>query len=144
MHEEEGVGMGYEKSKILVLGGTGYLGKYMVKTSVSMDHPYAYVCPVKPNTDASKLDLHHQFESMGASFVFVNCVQVILANHIKFEFVKESSKREQTMLFYVARLNFEKNVAAYTVKAAVDPRTSNKVIINRPPRKYRTYLATVC
>ena len=37
MHEEEGVGMGYEKSKILVLGGTGYLGKYMVKTSVSMD-----------------------------------------------------------------------------------------------------------
>ncbi|KAL6338099.1 hypothetical protein AAG906_010667 [Vitis piasezkii] len=134
MHEEEGVGMGYEKSKILVLGGTGYLGKYMVKTSVSMDHPtYAYVRPVKPNTDNSKLDLHH-----------LNPWEHLLSDHIKFEFVKESSKREQTMLFYAARLNFEEDVAAYTLKAAVDARTSNKVIINRPPRKYRTCLATVC
>lgn len=31
-------------------------------------------------------------------------------------------------------MNFEEDVAAYTVKAAVDPRAANRVIIYRPPK----------
>ena len=30
-------------------------------------------------------------------------------------------------------LNYEEDIAAYTVKAATDPRTINRVIIYRPP-----------
>ncbi|PQM37766.1 isoeugenol synthase 1 [Prunus yedoensis var. nudiflora] len=60
--------MACEKSKILIIGATGYLGRYMVKASVSLGHPtYAYVRPIKPKTDSSKLLLHKEFEAMGAT-----------------------------------------------------------------------------
>jgi nucleoside-diphosphate-sugar epimerase len=65
--------MACEKSKILVFGGTGYLGLHMVKASLSMGHPtYAYVRPVKPYTNPSKLDLLKEFESMGVTVFQVN------------------------------------------------------------------------
>ncbi|XP_034692289.1 isoeugenol synthase 1-like [Vitis riparia] len=35
--------------------------------------------------------------------------------------------------FWAAVLNFEEDVAAYTIRAAVDPRVCNRVIIYRPP-----------
>ncbi|KAK6150820.1 hypothetical protein DH2020_015752 [Rehmannia glutinosa] len=56
-----------EKSKILIFGATGYLGKYLIKASISMGHPtYAYVRPVKSDsTDPSKLQLLKDFESIG-------------------------------------------------------------------------------
>ena len=73
--------MGSEKSKILVFGGRGYLGKYMVKASVSMGHPtYIYVRPVDP----SKLQLHHEFESMGVTIFQVTlslCLVVEKTSH---------------------------------------------------------------
>ena len=34
---------------------------------------------------------------------------------------------------YAAVLNYEEDVAAYTVKAATDPRVANRVIVYRPP-----------
>ncbi|CAB4309170.1 unnamed protein product [Prunus armeniaca] len=62
--------MACEKSKILIIGATGYLGKYMLKASVSLGQPtYAYVRPIKPKTDSSKLLLHKEFEAMGATIV---------------------------------------------------------------------------
>ncbi|XP_068339950.1 isoeugenol synthase 1-like [Pyrus communis] len=58
--------MACEKSKILIFGAKGYLGKYMVKASVSLGHPtYVYARPIKPNTDPSKLELHKEYEAMG-------------------------------------------------------------------------------
>ena len=60
--------MGGERSKILVFGASGYLGTYMVKASATMGHPtYAYVRPVKPGSDNSKLALLKEFESMGVT-----------------------------------------------------------------------------
>ena len=35
--------------------------------------------------------------------------------------------------FWAAVLNFEEDVAAYTIRASVDPRVCNRVIIYRPP-----------
>lgn len=35
---------------------------------------------------------------------------------------------------YAAVLNYEEDVAAYTVKAATDPRVENRVIVYRPPK----------
>uniref|UniRef100_A0A2C9W111 NmrA-like domain-containing protein n=1 Tax=Manihot esculenta TaxID=3983 RepID=A0A2C9W111_MANES len=69
--------MGSEKSKILIIGATGYLGEYMVKASLSMAHPiYAYVRPLKASDTnySSKLQLLRQFQSMGVPVfqVFIN------------------------------------------------------------------------
>ncbi|CAL5365848.1 unnamed protein product [Camellia sinensis] len=62
MGSEEG------KSKILIFGGSGYLGNYMLRASLSMGHPtYAYLRPIKPNSDPSKLQLHHHFQSLGVT-----------------------------------------------------------------------------
>ncbi|BBH02245.1 NmrA-like negative transcriptional regulator family protein [Prunus dulcis] len=44
----------------------GYLGKFMVKASLSLGHPtYAYVRPIKPSNDSSRLELLKEFEAMG-------------------------------------------------------------------------------
>ncbi|KAG8655535.1 hypothetical protein MANES_04G049500v8 [Manihot esculenta] len=62
--------MGSEKSKILIIGATGYIGEYMVKASLSMAYPtYAYVRPLKASDThySSKLQLHRQFQSMGVT-----------------------------------------------------------------------------
>ncbi|XP_057973547.1 eugenol synthase 1-like [Malania oleifera] len=63
--EEEG---SRSKSRILIFGGTGYIGSYMVKASVSMGHPtFVYSRPISPQTTPSKLDLRRDFLSMGVT-----------------------------------------------------------------------------
>ncbi|KAJ4837736.1 Isoeugenol synthase 1, partial [Turnera subulata] len=60
--------MAGEKSRILIFGATGYLGKYMVKASLSLGHQtFAYVRPIKPDTDPAKLQLHKELESSGVT-----------------------------------------------------------------------------
>ena len=61
------------KSRILIFGGTGYTGKCMVKASISLGHPtFVYTRPLNSQTPPSKIQLCHQFNSVG-----VNLVQVI-------------------------------------------------------------------
>ncbi|KDP42863.1 hypothetical protein JCGZ_23805 [Jatropha curcas] len=216
--------MAGEKSKILIIGATGYLGKYMVKASISMGHPtFIYVRPLKPNSDPSKLQLHKDFQSLGVT-VFqgdleeqeklvsvVKQVDVVIstlavpqhldqlkliaaikdAGNIKrfipsefgnevdrvsglppFEALLENKRkirraieeagichtyvsansfaayfvdyilhpheeREELVVYGSgepkAVLNYEEDVAAYTIRAAIDPRVANRVIIYRPP-----------
>ncbi|XP_008227361.1 PREDICTED: isoeugenol synthase 1-like [Prunus mume] len=166
--------MACEKSKILIIGATGYLGKYMLKASVSLGHlTYAYVRPIKPKTDSSKLLLHKEFEAMGATIVqgelddheklvkAVEQVDVVIstvavpqhleqlklikaikdAGNIKrfipSEFgneVDRVSGLPKTYSFRISYtvLNYEENVATYTIKAATDPRVANRVIVYRP------------
>ncbi|MED6189386.1 Isoeugenol synthase 1, partial [Stylosanthes scabra] len=55
------------KSKILIFAANGYLGKFMVKASLSMGHPtFVYVRPPKPN-DSSKLQLFNDLQSLGVT-----------------------------------------------------------------------------
>ncbi|XP_062165465.1 eugenol synthase 1-like [Alnus glutinosa] len=59
-----------EKSKILIFGGTGYIGNYLAKASCLLGHPtYVYARPLTPKTTPSKLELHKELHSMGATFV---------------------------------------------------------------------------
>uniref|UniRef100_A0A2N9F1R2 NmrA-like domain-containing protein n=1 Tax=Fagus sylvatica TaxID=28930 RepID=A0A2N9F1R2_FAGSY len=59
-----------EKSKILIFGGTGYIGKYMVKASIFLGHPtYVYARPITPQTTPSKIDIHKELKSMGVIIV---------------------------------------------------------------------------
>ncbi|BFG29981.1 hypothetical protein CerSpe_162550 [Prunus speciosa] len=216
--------MACEKSKILIIGATGYLGKYMVKASVSLGHPtYAYVRPIKPKTDSSKLLLHKEFEAMGATIFqgelddheklvkAVEQVDVVIstvavpqhleqlklikamqdAGNIKrfipsefgnevdrvsglppFEALLDNKRKIRRAIeaagipytyvsansfgaYFVdyllhphektnhqvtvygtgeakAVLNYEEDVATYTIKAATDPRVANRVIVYRP------------
>ncbi|XP_030940448.1 isoeugenol synthase 1-like [Quercus lobata] len=216
--------MAGEKSKIMVFGATGYLGKYMVKASVSKGHPtFAYVRPIKPNADPSKLGQHKEFEALGVTIIqgdldeheklvaalsqvdvvistlavpqhleqfkiikamkeagtikrfvpseFGNEVdrvsglppfEALLANKrkirrateeagISYTYVSANSfaayfvdyllhpheNRDEVVVYgsgeAKAVLNYEEDVAAYTVKAATDPRVGNRVIVYRPP-----------
>ena len=54
------------KSKILIIGATGYLGDFMVKACLSLGHPtFAYIRPIHTSSHISKL-LHLQ--SLGLTF----------------------------------------------------------------------------
>jgi uncharacterized protein YbjT (DUF2867 family) len=216
--------MASEKSKILIFGATGYLGKYMVKASISAGHQTSiFVRPIKPNADPSKLELHKQFESLGVTIfqgeldeheklvTVLRQVDVVISNlavpqHLEqFKIIKAMEEAGNVKRFvpsefgnevdrvsglppfeallenkrkvrrateaagipftYVAAnsfaayfvdyllhphdkldevivygsgeaktvLNYEGDVAAYTVKAATDERFANRVMVIRPP-----------
>ncbi|WJX36456.1 Eugenol synthase 1 [Trifolium repens] len=58
------------KNKILVFGGTGYIGKYMVKASISLGYPtFVYTHPINSKTPTSKIQLCKEFNSMGVTIV---------------------------------------------------------------------------
>uniref|UniRef100_A0A6N2ME73 NmrA-like domain-containing protein n=1 Tax=Salix viminalis TaxID=40686 RepID=A0A6N2ME73_SALVM len=59
-----------ELSKILIFGGTGYIGKYMVKASVSMGHKtYVYARPITTQSSPAKIGIHKEFQAMGVTIV---------------------------------------------------------------------------
>jgi nucleoside-diphosphate-sugar epimerase len=69
-----------EKSKILIFGGTGYIGNYLAKASCLLGHPtYVYARPLTPQTTPSKLELHKELHSMGATFVLVLSLSLSLS-----------------------------------------------------------------
>lgn len=56
-----------EMSKILIFGGTGYIGKHLVKASIKLGHPtYVYSRP-----DSDKTNILTEFKSMGVKIVEV-------------------------------------------------------------------------
>ncbi|KDO38114.1 hypothetical protein CISIN_1g037506mg [Citrus sinensis] len=58
------------KPKKLIFGGTGYLGKYMVKASVSSGHnTFVYARPVTQNSRPSKLEIHKEFQGIGVTII---------------------------------------------------------------------------
>ncbi|GAY65880.1 hypothetical protein CUMW_244430, partial [Citrus unshiu] len=58
------------KPKILIFGGTGYFGKYMVKASVSSGHKtFVYARPVTQNSRPSKLEIHKEFQGIGVTII---------------------------------------------------------------------------
>ncbi|KAI5567494.1 hypothetical protein BDE02_13G093900 [Populus trichocarpa] len=59
-----------EMSKILIFGGTGYIGKYMVKASVSMGHKtYVYARSITTQSSPAKIGIHKEFQAMGVTIV---------------------------------------------------------------------------
>ncbi|KAH9781213.1 Phenylcoumaran benzylic ether reductase 1 [Citrus sinensis] len=58
------------KPKILIFGGTGYLGKYMVKASVASGHKtFVYARPVTQNSRTSKVEIHKEFQGIGVTII---------------------------------------------------------------------------
>ena len=59
--------MAKNESKILIFGGTGYIGSYMVIASMKLGYPtFVYSRP-----NSSKKNLLHEFQSNGVTVVRV-------------------------------------------------------------------------
>lgn len=63
--------MASEKSKILIIGSTGYIGKFVVLASARLGHPtFALVRDTTP-ADPAKAQLLQSFKDSGATLVKV-------------------------------------------------------------------------
>jgi len=61
-----------EKSKVLVIGVTALIGKFVVEASAKSGHPtFALVAPPSTPSDAAKVDLVEGFKSLGVHVVLV-------------------------------------------------------------------------
>jgi len=60
------------KNRIVIFGGSGYIGRHLVKASVSLGHPtLVYTRPLNSQTSSSKTQLCRDFTSMGVTLVQV-------------------------------------------------------------------------
>ncbi|MED6148315.1 hypothetical protein PIB30_118064 [Stylosanthes scabra] len=58
-----------EKSKVLIIGGTGYIGKRLVKASLSLGHETYLLKRPENSLDIDKLQLLMSFKEQGAKLV---------------------------------------------------------------------------
>ncbi|KAF9679110.1 hypothetical protein SADUNF_Sadunf07G0105900 [Salix dunnii] len=83
----------------------------------------------------NKRKIRRASEAAGLSYTYVsaNSFAAYFVDHL----LHPREKREEVIVYGTgearAVLNSEEDVAAYTVKAATDPRVANRVIIYRPP-----------
>jgi len=60
-----------EKSRILIIGGTGYIGKHTVEASVKAGHDTFALVRESTMADPTKAKLLHSFMTMGVNLVHV-------------------------------------------------------------------------
>ncbi|OMO75654.1 NmrA-like protein [Corchorus olitorius] len=58
-----------QKSKILVIGGTGYIGKFMVEASAKQGHPTFALVRESTLSSPAKANIIHSFKSLGVHFL---------------------------------------------------------------------------
>lgn len=61
-----------EKSKILIIGGTGYIGKFIVEASAKLGHPTFVLVRESTLSDPSKSSLIDSFKNYGVTLVTVS------------------------------------------------------------------------
>lgn len=59
-------------SKILIIGGTGYIGKFIVEASAKSDHPTFVLVRESTLSDPSKSALIDSFKKSGVTFITVS------------------------------------------------------------------------
>lgn len=62
-----------EKSKILFIGGTGYIGKHIVEASAKAGHPTFALIRESTLSDPAKANLIDHFKTLGVNLVPVRC-----------------------------------------------------------------------
>lgn len=73
-----------EKSKILIIGGTGYIGKHIVKASAKAGHPTYALIRESTLSDPAKANLLHNFKTLGVNLVPVRNYLIIIDHELEF------------------------------------------------------------
>lgn len=60
-----------EKSKILIIGGTGYIGKFIVEASAKLGHPTFALVRESTVNDPVKGKLIENFKNLGVTLLYV-------------------------------------------------------------------------
>lgn len=60
-----------EKSKILIIGGTGYIGKFMVEASTKLGHPTFVLVRERTISDPEKSKLIESFKGSVVTILYV-------------------------------------------------------------------------
>lgn len=69
-----------DKSKILVIGGTGYIGKYIVEASAKSGHPTFALCRKSTISDPDRAKLIQDFKNSGVTILTVcSLIFIIIA-----------------------------------------------------------------
>ena len=63
-----------EKSKILIIGGTGYIGKHVVEASAKAGHPTFALVRESTASNPEKSQVMESFKSSGVTLLYV-CFQ---------------------------------------------------------------------
>ncbi|KAK6940500.1 NmrA-like domain [Dillenia turbinata] len=217
--------MAGEATRILIIGGTGYIGSYFVRASILLGYPtYIYSRHITANTNPTKIHMLKEFESIGVNvfyghldeneklvevikqvdvvisavaypqvldqFNIIEAIKVagnvkrflpsdfgceedrvaplppfqtfldkkrkirraIEAANIPYTFVPANcfgahfvnlllhphEQSDEIVVYGTGKakavLNYEEDIAWYTIKVAVDPRTCNRVVFYRPPK----------
>ncbi|XP_071724432.1 phenylcoumaran benzylic ether reductase POP1-like [Rutidosis leptorrhynchoides] len=58
-----------DKSKILIIGGTGYIGKFIVKASAQSGHPTFALVREATLSNPNKSEIIHDFRKLGVNFI---------------------------------------------------------------------------
>ncbi|KAE8685397.1 Isoflavone reductase-like protein [Hibiscus syriacus] len=184
-----------EKSKILIIGGTGYIGKFLVEASTKLGHPTFVLVRNNTISDPQKSKLIEIFKSSGVATLYgdiydhqsllmaINQVDIrflpsefgmdagrvhavepaagvfrikakirraIEAEGIPYTYMSSNAfaghflpnlMQEKMPPFLLGirasylemEIQKEDDIANYTIKAAEDPRTLNKILYMRPP-----------
>jgi len=67
-----------EKSRILIIGGTGHIGKHIVTASVRLGHPTVVLTRDSAPSDPAKAQLIKSFADSGAALIKVSVIISIL------------------------------------------------------------------
>ncbi|PON71426.1 Hopanoid-associated sugar epimerase [Parasponia andersonii] len=124
-----------KKSKILVIKGTGYFGKFLVKARAEASHPTFALVRESTVSNPEKLDLFESFKSSGVTLLYVSTKLYVLP-----QLGQPNGKvppRDQVVVLGDGNRKGvfveEEDIATYTIKAVEDPRTLNKTLFVRPP-----------
>lgn len=63
--------MAAQKSKILIIGGTGYIGKFIVEASAKASHPTFLLVRETTVNDPAKGALIQNFKNLGVTLLYV-------------------------------------------------------------------------
>ncbi|TQD81953.1 hypothetical protein C1H46_032500 [Malus baccata] len=109
-----------EKSKILIIGGTGYIGKFVVEASAKACHPTFALVRESTVKDPAKANLIEKFKNLGVTLLYT----------LGRLFMKK---------YLLAVFNKEDDIGTYTIRAVDDPRTLNKILYLKPPQNIYSF-----
>lgn len=84
-----------EKSKILIIGGTGYIGKFVIQASVNAGHPTFALVRESTVADPVKGKLIQDFKNSGVTLIYV--CPISLSNFLSLHSNKACKLRDSEM-----------------------------------------------